>query len=199
MPKAKKKTTGTKSKSGGSKKQKLDVPVLTEDEKRVVLIQYEKENDSEGAEALLTEYLKFMQLKIGEQGTNDKCAPSDRIDEMWHGKVFHDDGWYSQFDSWYLTHLFLPKTHISFSAHILSTKEYFAFCERHNDGNYIHHDPSMMDVPSRYETTMQRYQALFGSFPKDQTIWPRSEIEPIDDEYDNNVYEDDFLDTYGCG
>ena len=92
MPKAKKKTTGTKSKSGGSKKQKLDVPVLTEDEKRVVLIQYEKENDSEGAESLLTEYLKFMQLKIGEQGTNDKCAPSDRIDEMWHGKVFHDDG-----------------------------------------------------------------------------------------------------------
>ena len=93
MPKAKKKATGTKSKSGASsKKQKLDVPVLTEDEKRVVLIQYEKENDSEGAEALLTEYLKFMQLKIGEQGTKDKCAPSDRIDEMWHGKVFHDDG-----------------------------------------------------------------------------------------------------------
>ena len=38
MPKAKKKATGTKSKSGGIKKQKLDEPVLTEDEKRVVLI-----------------------------------------------------------------------------------------------------------------------------------------------------------------
>ena len=198
MPKAKKKTTGTKSKSGGSKKQKLDVPVLTEDEKRVVLIQYEKENDSEGAEALLTEYLKFMQLKIGEQGTNDKCAPSDRIDEMWHGKVFHDVvGIHSLICD--ISHISPFKTHSSFSAHILSTKEYFAFCERHNDGNYIHHDPSMMDVPARYEMTMQRYQALFGSFPKDQAIWPRSEIEPIDDEYDNNVYEDDFLDTYGCG
>ena len=66
------------------------------------MIQYEKENDSEGAEKLLEEYLKFMMIKIGEKDTNDKkVAPSKKIDELWH-------------------------------AHILSTKEYFAFCERFN-------------------------------------------------------------------
>ena len=70
MPKTKKKTA-TKS-TTSSKKQKLEVPTLTDEEKRVVMIQYEKENDSEGADALLVEYLKFMQIKIGEQDTTDK-------------------------------------------------------------------------------------------------------------------------------
>lgn len=85
MPKLKKAAT-TKS----IKKQKLEVPELTKEEKKIVLIQYGKENDLEGAEDLLAEYLKFMQIKIGQQDTTDKkCAPSKKIDEMWHGiKLF---------------------------------------------------------------------------------------------------------------
>ena len=85
MPKLKK-TAAAAAKS--SKKQKLEEPQLTEDEKKIVLIQYGKENDLEGAEeeVLLAEYLKFMQIKIGQQDTSDKtCAPSKKIDEMWHG------------------------------------------------------------------------------------------------------------------
>lgn len=81
MAKTKKSTTPTKS-SNGSKKQKLETPVLTIAERRIVLIQYEKENDSEDALPILAEYLKFMQIKIGEQGTNDCCAPSKSIDEV---------------------------------------------------------------------------------------------------------------------
>lgn len=161
MPKTKKKTA-TKS-TTSSKKQKLEVPTLTDEEKRVVMIQYEKENDSDGAQALLVEYLKFMQIKIGEQDTTDKkVAPSKKIDEMWH-------------------------------AHILSTKEYFAFCERYNDGEYIHHDPSMTDVPTRYTLTWQKYFELFGSNPKNLSIWPQCELELEEEE------EGDFFDDYGCG
>jgi len=74
--------------SKSNKKQKLEVPTLTAEEKRVVMIQYEKENDSEGAQKLLEEYLKFMMIKIGEKDTNDKkVAPSKKIDEMWHSHV----------------------------------------------------------------------------------------------------------------
>ena len=127
-----------------SKRQKLDSsPVLTEEEKKVVMIQYEKENDPEDAEVLLTEYLKFMRIKIEGKAT-DKCAPPRRIDEMWH-------------------------------AHILSTNQYFAFCDRHNSGVYIHHDPSLENVPTRYELTLRRYAELFGYIPKDECIWPLPE------------------------
>ena len=74
--------------SKSNKKQKLEVPTLTAEEKRVVMIQYEKENESEGAQKLLDEYLKFMMIKIGEKDTNDKkVAPSKKIDEMWHSHV----------------------------------------------------------------------------------------------------------------
>ena len=151
-------------KSPKSKKQKLDLPVLTDEEKRVIMIQYEKENDADDAEALLAEYLKFMHIKIKEQDTNERAAPSKMIDEMWH-------------------------------AHILSTKEYFAFCERHSSsGEYIHHDPSMTDVPRRYRMTWQRYEELFGSSPKDQSIWPYPEPEPYEEESDEGSYDD-----FGCG
>ena len=164
MPKTKKKTA-TKS-TTSSKKQKLKVPTLTDEEKRVVMIQYEKENDSDGAQALLVEYLKFMQIKIGEQDTTDKkVAPSKKIDEMWH-------------------------------AHILSTKEYFAFCERYNDGEYIHHDPSMTDVPTRYTLTWRKYLELFGACPKNLSIWPQCELE-LEEDSGNEIYDD--YDDFGCG
>ena len=79
-------------------------------------------------------------------------------------------------------------------AHILSTKEYFAFCDRFNGGEYIHHDPTMTDVPRRYALTMKSYVELFGSAPKDVSIWPRAEEE---EESDEDGY--DYIDDMGCG
>lgn len=150
-----KKATATQSKN---KKQKLDMPTLTDEEKRVILIQYEKENECDDAESLFTEYLKFIAIKIREKDTDDKrAAPSKMIDEMWH-------------------------------AHILSTKEYFAFCDRHNDGDYLHHDPTMVDVPSRYRLTMIRYIEMFGDLYS-RLIWP-----PPVEEYNSEYSEDP-----GCG
>lgn len=135
-----------------NKMQKLDVPTLTDEERRVVLVQYEKENEPDDAESLMTEYLRFMAIKIREKDAYGKrAAPSKMIDEMWH-------------------------------AHILSTKEYFAFCERHNDGEYLHHDPSMVDVPSRYRLTRTLYIELFDELPKDATIWPPPPVEESESE-----------------
>lgn len=158
-----KKATPTQSKK---KKQKPDMPTLTDEEKRVILIQYEKENECDDAESLFTEYLKFMAIKIREKDTDDKrAAPSKMIDEMWH-------------------------------AHILSTKEYFAFCDRHNDGDYLHHDPTMVDVPSRYRLTMTRYVELFGwdSSPAQLSMLQR--IWPVPAEEYNSDYSDG---DPGCG
>jgi hypothetical protein len=131
-----------------NKKQKLDVPTLTDEEKRVVLVQYEKENESDDAESLIVEYLRFMAIKIREEkdAEDKRAAPPKMIDEMWH-------------------------------AHILSTKEYFAFCARHNDGEYIHHDPSMVGVLSRYISTRLRYIELFDDVPK-APIWPFPRVGP---------------------
>ena len=124
-----------------NKKQKLDIPTLTDEERRVVLVQYEKENEPDDAESLIVEYLRFMAIKIREKdAVVFGAAPSKMIDEMWH-------------------------------AHILSTREYFAFCDRHNDGGYLHHDPSMVDVPTRYRLTWIYYIELFGE-PQNATIWP---------------------------
>ena len=152
-----------------NKKQKPDIPTLTDEERRVVLIQYEKENEPDDAESLIVEYLRFMAIKIWEKDAEDKrAAPSKMIDEMWH-------------------------------AHILSTKEYFAFCERHNDGEYIHHDPSMVDVLSRYRLTHIRYIELFDEVPKDATIWPHPPVwsPPPVGESDSEGYPSDG--DPGCG
>ena len=145
-----------------NKKQKLDMPILTDEERRVVLIQYEKENEPDDAESLIAEYLRFMAIKIREKDVDDKrAAPSKMIDEMWH-------------------------------AHILSTREYFAFCDRHNDGDYLHHDPSMVDVPSRYRLTRFRYFDLFDELPADAAIWP-----PPVEESESEGYSSDG--DPGCG
>ena len=152
-------TTNTKE-NNTKKKQKLnnDEPIiLTDDEKRVVIIQYEKENDTDNIDSLITEYLKFMQIKIAEKDTDGKkAAPSNAIDEMWH-------------------------------AHILSTKEYFAFCARYNGAEYLHHDPSLTDVPARYLLTMQRYRELFGSDPLDKAIWPTLSVSRVSVDSMGNV------------
>ena len=65
VPNVKKKTTTAKS----SKKQKLDLPALTNEEKRVILIQYEKKNEADVMEALMTPYLKFQVHVYQDQGT----------------------------------------------------------------------------------------------------------------------------------
>ena len=78
-------------------------------------------------------------------------------------------------------------------AHILSTKEYQQFCERNNNGVFIHHDPSMTDVPARYRITWMRYVECFKSEPSDRAVWPMYEVE--EEEYDE--YGD--YDDYGCG
>ena len=154
MPKAKSRKSAA---SKSAKRAKPDAPMLTEAERRVVMIQYEKENDPEGADALVVEYLKFMQLKMreGEKGSDEKkcCAPSTRIDEMWH-------------------------------AHILATRAYFAFCARHHRREYLHHDPTLTDVPARYRATWARYSELFGHAPKDRSIWPPPREEEEEEESD---------------
>ena len=66
---------------GSNKRRKLELPTLTEDEKTVVLIQYKKDNPTEDAEAVLEEYLKFMYIKIRQDG--GACAPSKTVDDMW--------------------------------------------------------------------------------------------------------------------
>jgi hypothetical protein len=51
-----------------TKRAKPDKPTLTENEKRVVMIQYNKENESDAktGDELLEEYLKFMQVSGGD-------------------------------------------------------------------------------------------------------------------------------------
>lgn len=59
-------------------------------------------------------------------------------------------------------------------AHILSTREYFAFCERHNnDGGYVHHDPTMTRGQARYKKTLQAYKLIFKEKPNHPDIWPQ--------------------------
>jgi len=54
-------------------------------------------------------------------------------------------------------------------AHILSTKEYHAFCWRAGT-HYLHHDPTLKQGKERYEWTMQVYKEHFGE--PDKMFWP---------------------------
>ncbi|KAL9184050.1 hypothetical protein ACHAXT_002136 [Thalassiosira profunda] len=158
-----KKKAQAKRKRGTDEADKAGGPSLSAAEKRVVLIQYRKSGgDADRAEAVLAEYLRFMQIKTEDPSV--RYAPSDAIDEMWH-------------------------------AHILSTEQYAAFCERHNGGAFIHHDPTMQDVPRRYRETMKSYAKLFGT-PEDRDIWPEAEEESSEESEEDY---DDYLDTMGCG
>lgn len=86
MAKTKKSNDKEAAASSSKKRQKKTAPTLTEAEKRVVRISFEKENDGEHFEALLTEYMRFMHLKIRDNDRT-KLAPSDRIDEIWHAHI----------------------------------------------------------------------------------------------------------------
>lgn len=96
-------------------------------------------------------------------------------------------------------------------AHILSTKEYFAFCTRHNNGDYLHHDPTMTKVQERYELTLEAYENIFGERPTDKIIWPdHVDTQPSDDDDDEDDDDDggddddddgvqEDSDEFGCG
>jgi hypothetical protein len=53
-------------------------------------------------------------------------------------------------------------------ARILSTNEYFSFCNRYDNGDFHHHYSSMVDEPSRYRLTRALNIELFGELPKTQ-------------------------------
>ena len=57
-------------------------------------------------------------------------------------------------------------------AHILSTREYQQFCDRHNNGNFIHHDPTMNQGQRRYELTLQAYRKFLGE--PNVAVWPKN-------------------------
>lgn len=53
-------------------------------------------------------------------------------------------------------------------AHILSTNEYFAFCNRYNKNKYIHHNPTLTNGRALYKETLRKYEECFGYEP----TWP---------------------------
>jgi hypothetical protein len=63
-----------------------------------------------------------------------------------------------------------PLVDAMWHAHILSTKEYFAFCARHNRGNFIHHDPTLGYGDQRYQETLKEYQQKFNQ-NQDKLVW----------------------------
>lgn len=115
---------------------------LTDDEIRVVKIQFDKDTSYPRFDPLIHEYCRFLELKLSNPDT--LFAPSYLIDKLWH-------------------------------AHMLASKEYFAFCDRHNQGKYLHHDPTMKQGQKRYKQTLEAYKGRFGRKPDDPDIWPQHE------------------------
>ena len=83
----------------------------------------------------------------------------------------------------------------------MNTQEYFAFCDRFNNGVYLHHDPTMTDVPKRYSETWKEYVDVFGSAPKNRSIWSEPDWEKLDreDGFDEGYDEYSEEDDMGCG
>jgi hypothetical protein len=130
------------------KVRKNDGVALTDDQVRVVKIQFQKDTSFDRFDDLLKEYCRFLEIKVANP---DKLlAPSYLIDKLWH-------------------------------AHILSTREYVAFCDRYNNGAYLHHDPTMKSGQDRYALTMTEYENMYGGRPEDLEIWPENvETNPVD-------------------
>ena len=78
-------TDDTEDEQESNEKNKEDMPkilILTEEEKRVVLIQYRKDHpevEDSDVETILSEYCKFMYIKI----KNCDCTPSPMVADMW--------------------------------------------------------------------------------------------------------------------
>jgi hypothetical protein len=120
-----------------------EVDLLTDEEAKVVRIQFEKEVDlhpfSFNFDDLKKEYCRFMHLKLKYPSIS--FAPSSLLDKFWH-------------------------------AHILCTRQYLAFCVRSNNSEFIHHDPMMTSGPERYKLTKEYYEKEFGEVPNNVVIWP---------------------------
>ena len=63
-------------------------------------------------------------------------------------------------------------------AYLLCTKEYFRFCEKENNGCYLHHDPSLFRKGTEtgkaaYHVCLSQYASTFGAVPPKQ-FWRRS-------------------------
>ena len=56
-------------------------------------------------------------------------------------------------------------------AHIICTKIYHTFCDRCNNGEYIHHTPDNRNNTQTYKNTLQAYSKEYGCDP-DPIFWP---------------------------
>lgn len=80
----------------------------------------------------------------------------------------------------YLRYIYIKisKRHVSFQpcedvdkfwhAHIICTRQYHEFCNRCNNGVYIHHSPDRNNNASAYRNTLKEYTAFFGTEPTPQ-------------------------------
>jgi len=137
---------------------------LTDAEARVVKIQFEKEYD-------IPKAVKFDDLLVEYCRFMEIKLSEKNATEPYAPSYLLDMFWH---------------------AHILSTREYFAFCERHNGGEYVHHDPTMKRGQERYEAAIEAYKELFGNRPSDFNIWPdHVDNVPQSDGDDDDDDEDD--------
>ena len=80
--------------------------------------------------------------------------------------------------------------------------EYFAFCERYNNKEYIHHNPALTNGRESYKGTLQKYKEYFGHAPSSTTIWPgaignEQEHEDEEEEEDEQQEEEEEGADYG--
>ena len=75
------------------------------------------------------------------------------------------------------------------AAHILSTREYFAFCDRYNKNKYIHHNPTLTNGHVMYKDTLRKYKDFFGYAPKSASIWPKG-MQFVIEEEDGESWDD---------
>ena len=75
-------------------------------------------------------------------------------------------------------------------AHILSTRQYFAFCDRCNKNKYIHHNPTLTNGLVLYKDTLRKYAEYFGYGPRSASIWPKGIGENCESEDEDGENED---------
>eukprot|EP00611_Tribonema_gayanum_P023402 TRINITY_DN4910_c0_g2_i2.p1 TRINITY_DN4910_c0_g2~~TRINITY_DN4910_c0_g2_i2.p1 ORF type:complete len:288 (-),score=111.32 TRINITY_DN4910_c0_g2_i2:388-1251(-) len=88
-----------------------------------------------------------------------------------------------------------PSTYVddAWHCHIICTREYAAFCERHF-GSYVHHNPTLNPRGGRYQACLEAYRAQYPRGPP-PSCWP----EPGDDDYGGGGSADDSDDTEATG
>jgi len=132
---------------------------ITSPEKRAVIIQFRKDNPHADTDVVFEEYLKFIRIKMSGITSTTRTTRTTST---------------STTTSTTTCIPFAPSPLIDkmWHAHILSTREYQQFCERHNNGNFIHHDPTMNQGQRRYELTLQAYRKFLGE--PNVAVWPKN-------------------------